>query len=381
VSHFDEKFLNLNTIEKGLSLPSRLSDLSFRSAGRLGTPCSTTPLCRVLVMSEDESEAVALLPASQSEGKDQRAGDHNGAFEERDDILVGTDTEGGDGLDDDESGSASPSWRPKPGERVFVFALVDTFRRCPGSVVEVDEPRFTRVDDACLRGRCDCNHVEWGAQTVHHPTDGGDLVFVKTDIGPTVVVDVEDLRRMQSFAVGQQVLNARGELRAVKHVDERFFAGHLEEELRFHGLAPGRNVSLAHAANVTLRRFSVSDSGRRLEAIVRDVNRKKRTIDVRELQGKASTQKPTRYPSGVTMSSAPIQLPFSGEDEENDENCGTACPYCFIGLIFGPIALLCVVWGIERKQSNVFAILIGTFLSTTTTIVALGVALSDANKG
>jgi hypothetical protein len=75
----------------------------------------------------------------------------------------------------------------------------------------------------------------------------------------------------------------------------------------------------------------------------------------------------------------PVLRPFSGESEVSEaDGCDEGgCPGFFMGLILGPLALLCVVCGFERKLGNVFAILIGAFLSTTVTIIAMGVALSN----
>jgi hypothetical protein len=150
-----------------------------------------------VAMSSPESEAVALLSLTESlltddEPHSDEAGDGNGRA-----VSDGEDLGGG---------AASPQWSPKPGERVFVFAkMFERFRRCPGSIVEcheVDDPRFTRDAEACIFRRCDCNHVEWGP---HGPTyDADALVFVRTDVGLIVAVNIEDLRRMQSYAVGQE---------------------------------------------------------------------------------------------------------------------------------------------------------------------------------
>jgi WW domain len=205
--------------------------------------------------------------------------------------------------DDDGSGSAIPRWGPQPGERVFVFAKMDrAFRRCPGSIVGVAEPCFTPT--------CDCRrfHVEWGPQGA--TADRGELIFVRTDAGPTVAVSLKDLGRMQSYGVGQQMIvnsnsastwrfqnYAAWELQTVEHVDGRTgqHTDHLGEELKFHGLTPGRQVSLARtpAEKVNLIGFAVSEGGRRLETIVSDVaTGRRRNMDARELQGRALQRNP-----------------------------------------------------------------------------------------
>jgi hypothetical protein len=105
------------------------------------------------------------------------------------------------------SDSALPRWSPKPGERVFVFAKMSkVFRRCPGSVVNVVEPCFaTNCGAECT------NHVEWGPHGPITLTHSTEVVFVKTDMGPTTVaVDSQDLRRMQSYGVGQLIVFALG---------------------------------------------------------------------------------------------------------------------------------------------------------------------------
>jgi hypothetical protein len=242
----------------------------------------------IVVMSGGQSEEVALLSG---DGPDPK-GDVS-TFE-GDDGLFDRDEhnsrhEAGKGAiekGDDVSASAAPElWHPRPEDRVFVFAkLLKKLRRCPGYVVEIDEPCFAR------KCGCDKIHVERGP---NGPTGNDrDLIFVETDARPTVAIGLQDLRRMQSYAVGQTVLDVRGELQIAEHFDQRanqWYIDQLAKELRFHGLTSGQ-VSLARApATVNLKGFSVSNQGQCLEAIVQDVKSTgKRAIDVRELQGKVS---------------------------------------------------------------------------------------------